>query len=75
MKQTIFILKKGTIWSISSPFVSTLFGLPVPLKVVGMGEKIKILIQCWEKIWNIITLHFEYKYEQDNKRHIKHIDY
>ena len=47
MKQTIFILEKEqSEESVSSPFVATLFGLPVSLKVVGIGKKIKILIQC-----------------------------
>ena len=40
MKQTIFILEKEqSEESISSPFVATLFGLPVSLKVVGIGGK------------------------------------
>ena len=40
IKQTIFILEKEqSEESISSPFLATLFGLPVPLKVVGIGEK------------------------------------
>ena len=47
MKQTIFILEREqSEESISSPFVATLFLLPVSLKVVGIGEKIKILVQC-----------------------------
>ena len=42
IKQTIFILEKEQFEeSISSAFLATLFGLPVPLKVVGIGEKMK----------------------------------
>ena len=45
MKQTIFILeKKQSEESISSPFVATLFWLPVSLKVVA--KKIKNAKSC-----------------------------